>query len=257
MRAKKSLGQNFFVNKSLAEKIVEITTAENPSKVLEIGPGTGSFTNLLIKYADLTVIEKDNELAANLERQYNNITVINSDFLDLSHDELTKLLLNTIVFGSLPYNVSKVIIKMCIENPNFTAGYFIIQKEVAEKYAEKENDSSVLSLTTQLYANVEILFDISSGSFRPKPKVTSTFVKFTKNNILENIRNKDLLIRIIKDAFSHPRKKLRNNLKSYTFDSPLLDSRAQDLSLQDYINLSDSLGDIMTQSGQKKKKEKE
>jgi len=234
MKTKRSLGQNFFINEHLGEKIVEIILSESPSSITEIGPGRGFFTGKLqSKVNQIYCVEKDDNLSKILEQQYPSLTVFNEDFLDF---DLNKLPKDTLFFGSLPYNVSKPIIRKILASENFTKpAYFIIQKEVADKYIAKEPKNNLLSLSTQLYATPSKIFNIKSGSFRPKPKVESAFIKFVPNkkeNIPEGFES------FLKKSFRSPRKTLRNNLQvkgSHT----LLDKRPSDLSLNEYLILFD------------------
>ena len=116
IKAKKSLGQNFLIDKNILEKIINTTNIENKI-VLEIGPGTGNLTSYILKNKpkQLFVIEKDNELAANLENNFNNrLTVINNDVLKI--DETTLFKEKVIVFGNLPYNISTEILSKWIVN---------------------------------------------------------------------------------------------------------------------------------------------
>jgi 16S rRNA (adenine1518-N6/adenine1519-N6)-dimethyltransferase len=253
MLPKKSLGQNFFINKNLCKQIIDIVMQEGPNLLVEIGPGTGSFTTFFSKESiDLILIEKDAELSNTLSTLFPEAEIKNCDFLDWNLEKLGKEKKGKIIFfGSLPYNLSKQIIRKIVESPYFkNPAYFIIQKEVAEKYITKEPDNNLLSLNTQLYADVKRLFNISPDSFRPKPKVNSSFVVFTpkENNLNVNIRD---FKKFLKSSFTQPRKTLRNNLKN-SFTSinknegsdkvnKLLSKRPQHLSLKEYLFLYNNL----------------
>lgn len=248
MKKKKSLGQNFFVNKNLAERIIEILLVNLPDVVVEIGPGGGYFTDLIAsKVKSLVLIEKDDDLALDLSLKYPKVDVVNKDFLDWDLNELQKYADSKILFfGSLPYNVSKKIIRKIIfskyyKNPSF----FIIQKEVAQKYIAKAPDSNVLALETALFADCKKLFDISSDSFRPMPKVTSSFIQFTPNEKLgEKLQNIDDFISFLFDCFNHRRRTVANNLKKYNLENDellkILEKRPQHLSLSDCLLLYSS-----------------
>ncbi len=232
MKAKKSLGQNFFINKNLGDHIVNKVVENSSDTVLEIGPGLGFFTERLTKYfKKVIVVEKDNELAQNLKSLFPEIEVINSNFLDLD----ISIFNNITYFGSLPYNVSKPIIKQIISSESFVnPSYFIIQREVAEKYIYKK-PYSILSLTAAIYADIERFFNISPDSFRPQPNVNSSFVCFKPKE--ENIENKKELEKLIQIAFKQPRKNLKNNLKGSKYeniDSEIALRRAEELSLDYY-----------------------
>ena len=237
MKAKKSLGQNFFVNENLGNYIIDILANSNCTSVIEIGPGLGFFTEKLIKkFKNVTVIEKDKEIAQNLKFQFPKVLVINNDFLDINLDTIADQ--NTTFFGSLPFNVSKKIIKKIVESRYFTnPSFFIIQKEVAEKYLYKK-PYSILSLTTAMYADCKKVFDISPDSFRPKPHVTSSFISFSPTE--REIDNKEDIANLIKLSFRQPRKNILNNLKGTRFEKgtqEFKNLRPEQLSLDDYIKL--------------------
>ena len=237
MKIKKSLGQNFFVNENLGNYIINILANSNCTSVVEIGPGLGFFTEKLIKkFENVIVIEKDKEIAQNLKFQFPKILVINNDFLDIDLNTIASE--NTTFFGSLPFNVSKKIIKKVIESKYFTnPSFFIIQKEVAEKYLYKQ-PYSILSLTTAMYADCKKIFDISPDSFRPKPHVTSSFISFSPTE--REIDNKEDIANLIKLSFRQPRKNILNNLKGTKFEKgaqKFKNLRPEQLSLDDYIKL--------------------
>lgn len=231
--SKKSLGQNFFINEHLGEKIISIISKENPEIITEIGPGRGFFTGKLQSICkNLICIEKDNNLAEILLGQYPLLKIYNEDFLNFDINMLPE---DTFFFGSLPYNLSKPIIKKIITSERFNRPcFFIIQKEVADKYTAEAPDNNILSLTAQIYSKPEKLFNINSGSFRPKPKVESAFTKFSPLQDKKDIP-RDFEI-FLNKAFSSPRKTLRNNLKINN-PNPLLQKRPAELTLDEYLIL--------------------
>ncbi|MHC1716565.1 MAG: 16S rRNA (adenine(1518)-N(6)/adenine(1519)-N(6))-dimethyltransferase RsmA [Candidatus Dojkabacteria bacterium] len=245
MRPKKSLGQNFFTNQNLAKSIIKIVLEKKPEVTVEIGPGRGYFTQIINETPPehLILIEKDLELSTDLNIFIPNAVVKNTDFLEWQFDELKPLKdKNIIFFGSLPYNVSKPIIRKIIESEYFNENcFFIIQKEVAEKYVVKALETNLLSVETEIYAKVEKVFDISPASFSPRPKVDSSFVKLSpkkKEYEIDLIPFKSFL----RSAFRQPRKTLKNNLRDMVFKNEdtvntLLAKRAQHLSLDEYIFL--------------------
>jgi 16S rRNA (adenine1518-N6/adenine1519-N6)-dimethyltransferase len=236
MKAKRSLGQNFFINSNLGDYIINVVKEEDALSIVEIGPGTGFFTQRLIQnFKDITVIEKDTQLANTLKSQYSNIKVLNEDFLSLDLSILNK---DCIYFGSLPYNVSKPIVRRIIESENFNKkSFFIVQKEVAEKYIYKEPYSS-LSLTTYIYAKAKKILDISPDSFRPRPNVNSSLISFTP--IEREIKDKNKLEELISLSFKQPRKNLYNNLKGSKYEKgciPFKTYRPAQLDLDTYIEI--------------------
>ena len=243
MEAKKSLGQNFFVNDNLANQIVEKALEKNPTTVIEIGPGRGFFTQKFIEKGVRTVaIEKDDTLAEQLKYDLPTLEIINADFLDFNLEELDIDPEKTIFYGSLPYNVSKPIIRKIIKSQNFkNSAYFIIQKEVAEKYTSKEPKNNILSLQTQIYAKSKKLLDISRGSFRPVPNVTSSLIQLTYEPTKLEIEDFKKFEKFLIKSFTSPRKTLRNNLKQIVkgkeIESELLSLRPEQLSLEQYFEL--------------------
>jgi len=236
MKAKRSLGQNFFINSNLGDYIINTVKQEESSSVVEIGPGTGFFTQRLIQnFKDITVVEKDTQLANTLKSQYPNIQVINEDFLSLDLEIFNK---DCIYFGSLPYNVSKPIVRRIIESENFNKkSFFIVQKEVAEKYIYKE-PYSTLSLTTNIYAKTKKILDISPDSFRPRPNVNSSLISFIP--IEREIKEKKRLEELISLSFKQPRKNLYNNLKGSKYANgciPFKTYRPAQLDLDTYIEI--------------------
>jgi len=244
---KKSLGQNFFVNENLGEKIINFVKEENPEVVVEIGPGRGFFTQKLASFtSNLILIEKDDVLSLELENQFPNATVVNIDFLDWDFNELEQFKDKKIVFyGSLPYNVSKPIIHMITSSKFFSNNcYFIIQKEVAEKYISKEPNNNILSLRTQLFAKSKKLMDINPGAFMPRPKVMSSVIRFSPIPKPLIGLDEGKFVKFIENCFRSPRKTLRNNLKNISSrlqSEELLDKRPQELTLEQYIQIFTNL----------------
>lgn len=244
MKPKRSLGQNFFINRHLGEKIVSVVLENNPSTVIEIGPGEGFFTQLLAEKTRVVAIEKDDILALNLHSKIPSATIVNNDFLDLDISRLVSAQQieqnSSVIFGSLPYNISKKIIRQTLATSNFKSLYFIIQKEVAEKYCSKPPDNNPLAIELALFADIKKLFDISPESFRPRPKVTSSFIKISRKEstpTLDFIKFSDF----VHLCFQHPRRTLRNNLKNIDgislVASQFLDKRPQELDYHEFITL--------------------
>jgi 16S rRNA (adenine1518-N6/adenine1519-N6)-dimethyltransferase len=241
MKLKKSLGQNFFANPRLADRIVGTVIESNPKAILEIGPGDGYFTERLVQKVDhMTVIEKDTRLSEDLRVKLPTVTIINEDILETDLTAVGSVSGETVCFGSLPYNISKRIVSRMLAETTIHDLYFIIQKEVADKYALTEGDTSVLSLITKLYADCYVIMDIKPGAFIPAPKVTSSFVKFTRNRNLEKVKDPKVFIALVKAAFSSPRKMLRNNLKGWKVNEEMLTKRPSQLSFDEYVSLANS-----------------
>jgi 16S rRNA (adenine1518-N6/adenine1519-N6)-dimethyltransferase len=240
-KPKKSLGQNFFVNANLAIAIVEKVLENNPKKVIEIGPGRGFFTKIFLeKGVEVIAIEKDDSLSQNISFLYPEVDVLNEDIFSQNILELIQKTEKTVCFGSLPYNISKKIISLFATNSDIKNCYFIVQKEVAEKYLGKKK-TSILSLATQLYFDIEIVLHIVPENFKPKPSVMSSFVKFSRNENVLLVKDPQGFLNYLHRAFKQPRKTLKNNLQKYFnlegTKTDLLTKRAEDLNFDKHVNL--------------------
>ena len=215
IKAKKSLGQNFLTDRIILEKIANITNIKNKT-ILEVGPGTGNLTSLILKNGpkDVTVVEKDFDLAKNLQSTFGDkLTIINDDILNIDEN----LLFNekVTVFGNLPYNISTEILRKWIINLNdhFWFDYLILmfQKEVADRIIAKFNTSNYgrLSILSNWKLNVEKICDIKPESFSPKPKIDSSLLFFTPKKNFYRFKNPKNLEKITRVFFNHRRKMLK------------------------------------------------
>ena len=194
IRAKKSLGQNFLIDKKMLEKITNSTEIYNKI-ILEIGPGTGNLTSYILKKnpKKMFVIEKDNELASDLENKFNNqITIINEDVLKIDETKLFKE--EVTVFGNLPYNISTEILSKWIINlkKNFWFDCLVLmfQKEVADRIIAEFNTSNYgrLSIICNWKLNIKKICDIKPSAFIPKPKIDSSLLIFILKKILLKLK---------------------------------------------------------------------
>ena len=239
IKAKKSLGQNFLVNKSILEKIVNIIQIKEKN-ILEIGPGTGNLTSYILKKEPkkVIVIEKDKILAEKLEKNFiSRITVINDDILEV--DENTLLNEKFTVFGNLPYNISTEILSKWIVNlnDNFWFDHLVLmfQKEVADRIIAKYNTSSYGRLTVLANWKLKIVkvCDIKPDSFFPKPKVDSSLLLFSPKNKIFKIKDPKNLEIVTRVFFSHRRKMLKKPFNQiFNGDHKILDKLKIDLNLR-------------------------
>ena len=215
IRAKKSLGQNFLTDRSILEKITNSASIQNKT-ILEVGPGTGNLTSFILKNnpKKVFVIEKDNELAENLENTFKDqITIINDDILNIDENLLFDEKIT--VFGNLPYNISTEILSKWIINlkDNFWFDHLILmfQKEVADRLIAKINTSNYgrLSILTNWKLDVKKICDIKPESFSPRPKVDSSLLIFSPKLDFYKIKDPKNLEMITRVFFSHRRKMLK------------------------------------------------
>ena len=216
IRAKKSLGQNFLIDKNILKKIVSIIEIKDKS-ILEIGPGTGNLTSYILKDCPkkFFVVEKDKKLAIFLKKKFEDkIIIINDDILKINEKELYKD--RFIVFGNLPYNISTEILAKWILNLDdknfwFDSLILMFQKEVADRIISKFNSSKYgrLSILTNWKLSVDKICDIKSSSFFPKPKVDSSLLIFKPKKNFHQFKNPKNLEKITRVFFNQRRKKLK------------------------------------------------
>jgi len=239
IKAKKSLGQNFLVDRNVLEKIVNVTKIENKT-ILEVGPGTGNLTSFILKNnpKKVFVIEKDNDLAENLKNTFKDqLTIINDDILNIDEN----LLFNqkVTVFGNLPYNISTEILSKWIINlkDNFWFDCLILlfQKEVADRIIAPFNNSTYgrLSILANWKLNIEKICDIKPESFSPKPKIDSSLLFFFPKQDFYKIKNPKSLEKVTRIFFSQRRKMLKKPFNQlFNGNKEILDKLKIDLTLR-------------------------
>jgi 16S rRNA (adenine1518-N6/adenine1519-N6)-dimethyltransferase len=251
IKAKKSLGQNFLIDKNVIKKIVSISDILNKD-VLEIGPGTGNLTEYILKRkpSKLFLVEKDNILSEQLQLKFQNkVQIINQDILKIDEKKISNNRL--IVFGNLPYNISTEIICnwiiKLVKNFWFTELILMFQKEVADRIVSKINTSNYgrLSILLNWKMNIKKVFDIGPNCFSPKPKIDSSLLHFTpKKNYFQIQKSKNLEM-ITRIFFNQRRKMIKNPFKqlfkNYEETSKKLEIdlrlRPQNLSLETYCGI--------------------
>ena len=252
IKAKKSLGQNFLIDKNILEKIVS-TTEILDKTILEIGPGTGNLTSYILKKnpKKIFVIEKDSELSSDLEnRFYNQITIINEDVLKVDETKLFKE--KVTVFGNLPYNISTEILSKWIINLKdnfwFECLVLMFQKEVADRIIAEFNTSNYgrLSIICNWKLNIKKICDIEPKAFSPKPKIQSSLLLFHPKQNFIKINNPDNLEKVTRVFFNQRRKMLKKPFNQlFNGDQKVLDRlkidlklRPQNLNLETYYKLA-------------------
>ena len=215
IKAKKSLGQNFLIDREVLEKIVSITDITN-KEVLEIGPGSGNLTTYILKKKPkkLYVVEKDDDLAILLKEKFDTeIEIINDDILKVSESTISEQKLS--VFGNLPYNISTEILSKWILNIGsnfwFDSLVLMFQKEVADRIISEFNNSNYgrLSILSSWKLNVKKILDIKPQSFSPRPKIDSSLLLFTPKENFFKLKDPKNLEKITRIFFSQRRKMLK------------------------------------------------
>ena len=251
MKAKKQLGQNFLINESILPTIINAAEIKLGDVVIEVGPGYGVLTKVLLDAgAKVFVIEKDFDLIAYLTKNFGNnrnLKIVHQDalFFDASHFEKYK------VVSNLPFYIASPIIRKFLESSNPPELMVVmVQKEVAEKIIAKpgNRERGILTLAVEFYGDAEIISTVSKNSFKPMPQVDASIIKIvpkSKSDIEQKI-----FFRIVKAGFSAKRQQIHNSLaatlrlpKDRVKDILIRSSidpqkRAEDLTLEDWINLS-------------------
>jgi len=217
----KRLGQNFLVNKGVAEKVIKAADLKSDDVVLEIGPGVGNFTQEMAKTAGRVIaVEKDLKMIEILKetlKDSKNVEIIQGDVLklesNLSGSPPAGVQKNYKIVANLPYYITSPVIRKFLEaeNPPETM-VLIVQKEVAQRICASPPDMNLLAVSVQFYAEPKIISYISKNSFWPSPKVDGAILKISAFIQRKNSAFNQRFFRIVKAGFSHPRKQLANNL---------------------------------------------
>ncbi len=251
VRPKKALGQHFLADQGVARAIVDTLQAKGP--VLEVGPGTGVLTQYLLQRPDteLKVVEVDSESVAYLLEHYPALGpgLYEADFLRM---DLTKLFQGGFaIIGNFPYNISsQIFFKILDVRERVPEVVCMIQKEVAERLAAPPGSKTygILSVLLQAWYDIEYRFAVGEGAFVPPPKVKSAVIRLTRGSRESLGCDETLFRRVVKTTFGQRRKTIRNSLKSILAERPslpafipFLDARPEQLSVDDFIELTKSL----------------
>jgi len=254
---KKGMGQNFLVDESALNKIVDAADIQLTDTVLEIGPGLGVLTDRLIEKADKVIaVEKDDRLSIlltskyqiSIEKQNDKIQIINADILDTDSNKLMPSSYKLI--ANIPYYITGRIFKKFLEAQNKPEIIvMLVQKEVAERIVAKVGKMSVLAVSVQCHGEPEIVDIIKADSFFPSPNVDSAILKVRVEERKWQVDEKDFM-RCVKHGFASKRKTLINNLSAgYQLEKNKIEDiivsvglnknvRAQELSLDDWEKIS-------------------
>ncbi len=259
IRPKKSLGQNFLIDKNIRKKIISSATFDKLDVVLEIGSGRGEVTqSIASEVKKVYALEMDSRLLGILENNlkgFDNVKIIHQDILKFDFGEFFKKAKFKIkIFGNIPYYITTPIIEYLFKYRHKISAIFLtVQKEFAERAIASPGSKKYGSLSCfiQYYTKPEILFTIKKNSFAPPPKVDSVFLKL---EVLETpsvkADDEDKFFKIIRASFNQRRKTLRNSLEGVIEQQKLEiffkrrrvnpDIRPEDLSLQDFTALANT-----------------
>lgn len=254
----KSLGQNFLVDKNFVDKIVDAADVKNQN-VIEIGPGIGTISYEMAKLAKkILVIEIDDSLIPILEENlgdFSNVKIIHQDVLKCDFNQLVEEEFggeDFKVVSNLPYYITTPIIEKLIEGKSPSDMTIMVQKEVADRMLADENDKeySSLSVFIKFYAETQKITNVPKSVFMPKPKIDSTVLRLSLRKYDDEV-DRERLFALVKAGFNKRRKTILNSLSdvypkdelSLAFEKVGINKtlRAENLSLDDYINLTNVL----------------
>lgn len=255
-KARKRFGQNFLVDQGIIRHIVRSIGPKEDDNLVEIGPGQGAISGPLLEYCPtLQVIELDRDLVPILLAQfakYRGFKIHQTDALKFDFESIYDAEKDGLrVVGNLPYNISTPLIFHLLSFENKIKDmHFMLQREVVLRLAARPGDKNYgrLSVMTQYDCDVDHLFDVPPESFDPAPKVDSAIVRLAPHKSKPYpARDRQHLEMLVRTAFSQRRKTLRNGLKNLVDDEQAekfnvdLSLRAENLSLESYVNLSNAM----------------
>lgn len=253
---KKKYGQNFLNDQNtVLERIMEVSQVSSDDEVLEIGPGEGALTELLLQRAKkVNCVEIDTDLEKILRKKFNSNPKFNLHMGDILEADLRGIIgANTKVVANIPYYITSPIINKLIEHRDLIDEvYLMVQKEVGERVcATSGKERSVLTLAVEYFGEAEYLFTIPKEFFTPVPKIDSGFIgiKFYKDRRFESIIDENLFFKYVKGAFSNKRKNIVNNLATLGISKDKIqgvltelgisfNERAENLSIEQFIELA-------------------
>lgn len=252
VRAKKSLGQHFLTDLSIAERIADTIKDYKGLPIIEVGPGMGVLTQFLLDAGhDVTVVELDEESVDYLNINFPQLKgrIVFEDFLKL---DLRKIVGDKqfVVIGNYPYNISsQIFFKVLDYKDQVVCCSGMLQREVAQRLAAGPGSKTygILSVLLQAWYDAEYLFTVDEHVFNPPPKVKSGVIRFTRNQVQELGCDEKLLRTVVKTSFGQRRKQLRNSVKplvpggSPVLQLPVMNMRPEQLSVQEFIELTNTI----------------
>lgn len=223
MKNKRFLGQHFLISQNIKDKIFETAEKYAPlcKSILEIGPGTGAITQILLRLnKPFFAVEKDNILSHNLKEKFRNLVLFEEDARSFSFESIEKKFYPMMIIGNLPYYAATDIMLNLLAYPSrISSAHFTIQKEVALKFSSSTGQKyySKYSVWTHCYYDTKIDFSIGKGCFSPPPKVTSSFLTFIPKDYFELDESDSLkFFSFLEKLFQQQRKKIAPLIEQIT-----------------------------------------
>ncbi|MFT4032760.1 MAG: 16S rRNA (adenine(1518)-N(6)/adenine(1519)-N(6))-dimethyltransferase RsmA [Siphonobacter sp.] len=247
VKAKKHLGQHFLRDLRACQRIADLLSGSYRT-LLEIGPGMGVLTQFLLKKSqyEVHVVEIDSESVGYLHEHFPELSprIHERDFLRWDLSAISAEPFG--VIGNFPYNISSQIFFKILEHRNLVPEVVcMLQKEVAQRIASPpgSRDYGILSVLLQAFYDIRYHFTVPPGAFDPPPKVQSGVIRLQRNTTTQLDCDEKLFVQVVKTAFNQRRKTLRNALKplGIVFEHPLLEKRAEQLGVADFVSLAQSI----------------
>ena len=253
IQAKRSLGQNFLVSDRVIDAIIEAVKAFEPTELVEVGPGPGALTDLLIRLQlPLTLIELDSKIASYWRDQ--GLTVFEEDALRLDWRRIMKDSSKPVLVSNLPYQISaSIVIDRSVLDPKLEAMVLMFQKEVAQRIRAipATENYGMLSVIAQAFWDIALVAEVGPRDFDPAPRVASRVLKFQRKSG-DVVSKPESFLKFVKAAFAQRRKLLKSNLGQINIDekkfidwlaqNKLKESvRAEELSVKQFIGLYEHL----------------
>lgn len=268
INANKNLGQNFLINEAVIDEIIKSADISKEDLVIEIGPGLGTLTSRLLEMAGKVIaVELDNRMIKILEdrfKLYNNFELINDDILKVNLNEIirnnvgnkaiavsknvcVKELKNVKIVANLPYYITTpIIMKLLEEKLNIESITVMIQKEVADRLIAipGEKNTGAITYSVYYYAEPKKIIDVENNSFIPEPNVTSSVIKLNiRKQPPVEVKDEELMFKIIKQAFMQRRKTLVNALSNLK----IFDTKEQIITMLKKLNIDEKVrGEALT-----------
>lgn len=251
IKANKSLGQNFLIDDNVIEKIIEGSNVCKDDLIIEIGPGLGALTEVLLEKAHKVIsIELDKKMIKILEdrfKLYNNFELLHNDVLKVNLNEIIQKekkdsnIKNVKIVANLPYYITTpIIMKLLEEQLDLNSITVMVQKEVADRLIETPGGKNTGAITYSVfyYATSESILEVSNTSFIPEPDVTSEVIKLDiRKTPPVNVKDKNVMFRIIKCAFMQRRKTLLNSLTN----TKVFLNKDEGIKILNKLNLSENI----------------
>ena len=244
---KRSLGQNFLINRGVLDKTINAAELTKKDTVIEIGPGTGNLTEKLSeRVKNVVAIEKDSRIISFLREKFakSNVEIIEGDVLNIGAEVSRSQASGREykVVGNIPYYITSNLLRKIFEEwarPSLIV--LMVQKEVAQRIVAKPPRMNLLALSVQFFAEPKIISYVSRGSFRPMPKVDSAIIRLVpkKESYSTTALLRYNLFNLIRTAFAGKRKQLKNTIGLEILQKAGIrpESRPEKLSLEDWLKI--------------------